>query len=202
MNVVRHLWRRVEPRVRTMPAAAVLGGLALLVFAVQAQAWPVQRGRDTWDYLTAYLSLLDRDTPFPLVMLLRPPVTPLVLGPAAQVGGAHGLEVLGALMFAVTIVAWAAVAATFSRLAAVLVSVVLLAYTPFALPFHEPSSDMVVATGFALFSLALVRTCLRPTRGGLLRSGSGWPRSPSRGPRTRCSSSRPPPSCSCPPPGA
>ena len=67
--------------------AAALAGLALLVFAVEALAWPVQRGRDTWDYLTAYLSLPDGSTPFPLVMLMRPPVTPLVLGPAAQLLG-------------------------------------------------------------------------------------------------------------------
>ena len=53
-------------------------------------------------------------------------------------------------MFAVTVVAWAATALSFSRLAAVLVPAALLLYTPFALPYHEPSSDMVVATGFAL----------------------------------------------------
>ena len=163
MSAVRRLWRRVEPHVGTRRAGVLLAALALLAFWLQALAWPVQRGRDTWDYLIAYLSLLDGDTPFPLVMLVRPPVTPLVLGPAMQLGGAGALEVLAGLLYAVMVVAWAATALTFSRLAAVLVAAALLVYAPFALPFHEPSSDMVVATGFALFSLGLVRTWRHPT---------------------------------------
>ena len=149
--------------VGTRRSALGLAGVSVLVFAVQALAWPVQRGRDAWDYLIAYLSLADGETPFPLVMLMRPPVTPLLLGPAAQLGGADGLEVLGCALYAVTVVAWAATALTFSRLAAVLVPAVLLLYAPFALPYHEPSSDMVVATGFALLALGLTRTCLRPS---------------------------------------
>jgi hypothetical protein len=163
MSRVRRAWARVEPHVATRRAGALLAVAALVVYALQALAWPVQRGRDTWDYFTAYLSLLDGDTPFPLVMLVRPPVTPLVLGPAAQLGGADALEVLGALLFAVMVVAWAATALTFSRLAAVLVAGALLVYAPLALPYHEPSSDMVVGAGFALFALGLARTCLRPT---------------------------------------
>ena len=166
-------WDRAKHRVGGTHAALALAALALGVYAVQALAWPVQRGRDTWDYLVYYLSLLDGSTPFPLVMLMRTPVTPLVLGPAAQLGGATGLEVLGGLLFAVTIVAWAATAYTFSRLAAVLVAGVLLLTAPFALPFHEPSSDMVAATGFALFAFGLVRTCRRPTAWRFVALGGG-----------------------------
>ena len=173
MSAVRRLWRRVEPHVATRRAGALLAALALLVYWLQALAWPVQRGRDTWDYLIAYLSLLDGETPFPLVMLVRPPVTPLVIGPVMQLGGAGALEVLAGLMYAVMIVAWAAAALTFSRLAAVLVAAALLLYAPFALPYHEPSSDMVVATGFALFSLGLVRTWRHPTGWRFVALGLG-----------------------------
>jgi hypothetical protein len=141
----------------------VLGGVSLLVFAVEALAWPVQRGRDAWDYLVYYLSFLDGSTPFPLVMLVRSPVTALVLGLPMQVGGATALEVVAGLLYAVTIVAWAATALTFSRLGAVVTALVLLVLTPFALPFHEPSSDMVVAAGLALFSLGLARTWRSPS---------------------------------------
>jgi hypothetical protein len=156
-------WRAITTRAAGPRAAVTLGIVALLVFAIEALAWPVQRGRDAWDYLVYYLSFLDGSTPFPLVMLVRSPVTALVLGVPMQLGGATLLEVVAGLMYAVTAVAWAATAATFSRAAAVLTAVVYLVTTPFAVPFHEPSSDMVVATGMALFSLGLARTWRHPT---------------------------------------
>ncbi len=149
--------------VSTPWAALTLFLVSFLVFGVQALAWPVQRGRDMWDYLVYYLSLLDGSTPFPLVMLVRSPVTSIVVGAPMQVGGAMALELVAGLLFAVTVVAWTAVVATFSRRAAVVAAGVLLVTTPFAQPFHEPSSDMVVATGLALFSLGLVRTWRRPS---------------------------------------
>jgi len=173
VNRIARAWSRCEPLVGTRRAALALAAVSLGVYALTALAWPVQRGRDTWDYLVYYLSLLDGSTPFPLVMLVRTPVTPLVLGPAAQVGGATGLEVLGGLLFAVMIVAWAAVACTFSRLAAVIVAGVLLLTVPFAQPFHEPSSDMVVAVGFALFALGVVRAWRRPAAWRFAALGGG-----------------------------
>ncbi len=163
MSTVRRAWARAEPHVGTRWSLALLVASALAVYAVEALAWPVQRGRDAWDYLVFYLSLFDGSTPFPLVMLVRSPVTAVALGVPMQIGGAEALELFAGVLFAVTVVAWTATALTFSRLGAVLTAIVSLVVTPFALPFHEPSSDMVVAAGFALFSLGLVRTWLRPT---------------------------------------
>ena len=163
MTTFERLHRRVWPFVGTRRSAGALAVLALAAFAVESRAWPVQRGRDAWDYLVYYLSFLDGSTPFPLVMLVRSPVTALALGAPMQLGGAAALEVAAALMYAVTIVAWAATAAAFSRLGGLLAAIVLLVYTPFAVPFHEPSSDMVVAMGFALFCLGLVGAWRRPS---------------------------------------
>ncbi len=151
----------------------LLAAVAVAVYGVQALAWPVQRGRDAWDYLVYYLSFFDGSTPFPLVMLVRSPVTAFVLGLPMQIGGATALEIVSGVLYAVMIVAWAATALTFSRGAAVIVAVILLATAPYAIPFHEPSSDMVVATGLALFSLGLARTWRRPSQLRFVALGLG-----------------------------
>jgi hypothetical protein len=141
------------------------GGAAvtLLVFAVEAAAWPVQRGRDLWDYLTYWLSLGDGSTPFPLVMLVRSPGAPVLLGPAAELGGASGLEALCAGLFVVFALAWGAFGRTWSPWAGVGALVAVLVVAPLAIPFHEPSGDAVVAAGFALLCAGLARSIESPT---------------------------------------
>ncbi|MDH4345251.1 MAG: hypothetical protein OEW31_02835 [Thermoleophilia bacterium] len=141
----------------------ILFGLAFLVYAVDSRAWPYQRGRDAWDYLVYYLSLFDGDTPFPLVMLVRTPVTPLVLGLPLQVGGAAALELVAAILFAGATLAWAATARLFSWPASVIVAVGLLVQPGFAIPYHEASSDMVTSAGFALLGFVAARSCLAPS---------------------------------------
>ena len=173
MTSLRRVHARVWPEIGTKRSGLLLAALAAAVYTVEALAWPVQRGRDAWDYLVYYASFLDGSTPFPLVMLVRSPVTAFVLGVPMQIGGARALEIVAGVLYAVTIVAWAATALTFSRGAALATSVVLLVYAPFAVPFHEPSSDMVVATGFALFALGLARTWRRPTAGRFAALGAG-----------------------------
>lgn len=143
-------------------AGPVVAALALLAFFVQALGWPLQRGRDLWDYLVYYQSFTDQETPFQLVMLMRSPVTALSLGLPLDLGGARLLEVVMALAYAGTIVVWAAVARRFSSLAAVVVVVVLLANPVYALAFHEASSDFVAAILFALYGLAVVRAWEEP----------------------------------------
>ena len=60
--------------------AAVLFVAALGAYWLEALAWPLQRGRDSWDYWLYYLQLLDRHPPMDAVMVFRTPLTPLVTG--------------------------------------------------------------------------------------------------------------------------
>lgn len=170
---MRAWWGRVGTRLTSGRGAAALAVLALAVYAVESRGWPLQRGRDSWDYFVYYLSLLDEDTPFTLVMLMRSPVTSVAMGAPMQLGGAVAMEVVMALCFAVFVVAWAAVGARFSPLAGVLSALLVLAHPTFALPFHEVSSDFVAATGFALLALGVVRTLDRPTTGRFVGLGLG-----------------------------
>lgn len=144
-------------------AGPVVAAVALLAWWVQALGWPLQRGRDFWDYLVYYLSFTDHETPFRLVMLMRSPVTALSLGLPLDLGGAHGLALVMALAYAGTIVAWGAVARHFSSLAAAVTVVLLLVIPTYALSFHEASSDFVAATLFALYALTVVRAWKEPS---------------------------------------
>ena len=129
-------WRRVEPLVASKLAAVALGVIAFAVYWVEALAWPFERGRDAWDYMTYYLSFFDAHTPFTEVMLMRTPVTPYALGIPLSLGGASALEVTMAVLYALSVLAWSLAALSYSRLAAVLVACVLLASPGFAVSFQ------------------------------------------------------------------
>ena len=160
---LRSAWASVEPRIATRQALALLVVVALAVFWLESIAWPMAKGRDAWDYFNYYLSLLDGTPVFPDLMVFRTPVTPLVLGIPMSIGGSLALEILFSLLYAITIAAWACAALTFGRLTAVLTALVLLVYPGLATLYHQASSDAVFATGFALWSLGMVRTLRTPS---------------------------------------
>ncbi len=166
-------WGRVGPRLASRRGALALAVISLAVFAVEGIGWPLQRGRDSWDYFVHYLSLLDSETPFTLVMLMRSPVTSVAVGAPMQLGGVVAMEIVMALSFAVFVVAWAAVGARYSPLAGVLAATVVLVHPTFAIPFHEVSSDFIAATGFALLTLGIVRTIDRPSSARFAGLGLG-----------------------------
>ena len=80
---------------------ALLFAVALVVYWIEALAWPLQRGRDSWDYWLYYLQLADRHPVFWAVQLFRTPLTPLVTGipmthrRCAAAGGRHGRDLCG-----------------------------------------------------------------------------------------------------------
>lgn len=157
---------RVTERIASSRAGIVALALAALaVYVIQTLGWPLQRGRDAWDYFIAYLSLGDTDTPFALVMLMRPPLTALTLGAPLDLGGAWALEAVAAIAFVITILAWVAVARWYSGLAAIVVALVLLAMPTVGLAFHEASSDFLATMLFALYALALVGAWRAPGLG-------------------------------------
>src|SRR5205085_2687155 len=86
---------------------AVLFVLGLADYWVQALAWPLQRGRDSWDYWLYFLQLLDRHPPFSQVMLFRTPVTPIVTGLPMLIGGGQFLEATMSVIYALSVLGWA-----------------------------------------------------------------------------------------------
>jgi len=159
--------------VATKWAALALAIAGLAVYRIDAVGWPFERGRDSWDYMTYYLSFFDAHTPFTEVMLFRTPVTPLVLGIPLSIGGVTALEAAMALLYALTVLLWAWAALSYSRLAAVLVAIVFLVYPGLAVSFHEASSDAVATFAFAAFAVGAVRSGFRPSASRFAALGAG-----------------------------
>lgn len=153
--------------------ALALFGLAVVAFALQAAAWPLQRGRDSWDYWLWFLQALDRDPPVDALMPFRTPVTPLVTGAPMWLGGARLTEILLAVAYAATIVAWAWAVAPLGRRVAVATGLVMLVNLPFAGLFHEISSDFAFASLFAVWAGVVIRALVHPSRRNLVLLGVG-----------------------------
>ena len=143
--------------------AFVLFVVALGAYAIQAIAWPLKAGRDLDEYLYAYVQLFDRDVLLPWSMLFRTPLTPVVTGVFLDIGGGVLAEPVTALLYAGSIVAWAAVGLAFGPRVALATSVALLAYPGYALMFHEFASETVFAAAFALWALLVTRAVLHPS---------------------------------------
>ncbi len=156
-------WARLLAFVPTRRAAGALFLLAFVVYWIESLGWPMAKGRDTWDYLAYYLQLLDSNPPLSELQVFRTPLTPIVVGAPLDLGGVWALEVVFALLFATSIVAWSATALTFGRIPALFAALLLLGYPAYATIYHQASSDGVFATGLALFALGLARTLEHPT---------------------------------------
>jgi hypothetical protein len=142
---------------------ALLCAGALAVYWIEAVAWPLQRGRDSWDYWLYYLQLGDRHPVFWAVQLCRTPLTPLVTGIPMSVGGAQVLEIVMSLIYAAAILGWAWAARPFGRRTSVITALVALALLPYAATFHEVSSDFLFGALLAPWTGFVIRARLRPT---------------------------------------
>ncbi len=142
---------------------ALLCAVALAFYWIEALAWPLQRGRDSWDYWLYYLQLGDRHPVFWAVQLFRTPLTPLVTGIPMSIGGAQLLEVVMSLIYAGAIAGWAWAARPFGRTTALVTAVVALALLPYAAMFHQVSSDFLFGALLAPWTGLVVRAMFRPT---------------------------------------
>ena len=141
----------------------LLFALGLAVYAVRAIGWPLVGGRDLDEYLYGYIQFLDWHPLLPWSMLFRTPVTPLIAGASLDVAGGALAEPLLAVLFALSVVAWAAAARAFSARAALLAAAALLVYPAYGLMFHELSSEPLFAAAFALWALLVTRAAERPS---------------------------------------
>ena len=135
---------RLQARLVSPAGAALLVLVALASYAVQALAWPLERGRDSWDYWLTFLQLADRDPPFSALQVFRTPVAPLVTGIPMWLGGARLTEVAFAFLYALD-PRLGLGGRLISRHAALATALVLLVTPTYAGLFHEVSSDPVFA---------------------------------------------------------
>src|SRR5262249_45054890 len=86
--------------------------------------------------------------------------------------GGFFVEPLMAVLFAGSVVAWAAAARAFGARAALLVSAALLVFPAYALLYHELSSDALFGAAFALWGWLVVRAAVQPTTGRFALAGA------------------------------
>jgi len=137
--------------------------LALIQFGIVSVALPVIPGRDFGDYLWFWVQMGAAHSVFPMSMLFRVPVAPLVIGAPLDLTGSWGLSVVMALLFAFSVLAWVRTALTFGNRAALVAAAALLVFPGYTILFHEPSSNPVFAATYALLALLLVRAVIRPS---------------------------------------
>jgi hypothetical protein len=151
----------------------VLFALGLAAYAIRAVAWPLTTGRDLDEYLLAYVQLFDRDVLLPWSLLFRTPIAPLYDGLSLDLLGGRLAEPAMAVLYAGSIVCWAAAARYFGARVALAVAVFLLAYQGYALMFHELSSEPLFAAAFAVWALLVMRAAFEPTVGHFALVGLG-----------------------------
>ena len=150
----------------TRRGALVLVVAALAVYAFESVGWPLQEGRDLGVYLRYYVQIGQPHPVFPWAMLSRTPLTPVVAGLLLSAGGGLLAEVVMAVLFALSVLAWSAVAFSVGgRRTALGVAVALLVYPGYGGLFHELSSDAVFAASFAGWAFLLSRAL----------QGRAWP---------------------------
>ena len=147
--------------------------VALAVWWIQSIAIPLAAGRDFGTYVGGYVELWQRH-PIDLGYVLgRTPIAPLVTGGLLDIAGGALAEPAVSVLYALSIVAWFLTARAFGARAAVLVTVVLLAYPGYGILFHELASDSVFAAAYAGWSLLAVRAVLVPTPARFALVGAG-----------------------------
>ena len=165
-------WRALERLAEGRRAAYVLVVLALLVYAAVSVALPLAPGRDLGRYLVIYAQLFDDHVVYPYALAARTPGTPLVVGGLLD-AGAVVAEVGAAVLYALSILAWCAVARRFGPAAAIATAAALLLYPGYVVLFHQLSSDAVFAAAFALVAWLLARAVERPSAARAVALGAG-----------------------------
>ena len=178
---LRDVLRSAESGIGTRRGGLIVFGSAVAVFAVESIGLPAIPGRDFGTYLRFYLQIADWHSVFPMSMLFRTPLAPIVVGVPLDLTGGWGAQVVFTLLFAASVLAWTRVALTFGNRAALVTAVALILYPGYGILFHELASDAVAAAAYAGWALALRRAVARPTTArfavvGLLVAGAALAR--------------------------
>jgi Glycosyltransferase family 87/Dolichyl-phosphate-mannose-protein mannosyltransferase len=165
-------WRSLEGWVGTRASAIALFVLALAVFAIESAVLPAYPGRDMSRYLETFFQLGYHVPVYPAVLNTRAPLAVLGVGLPLEVGG-WAAELWLALLYALSIVAWARVAITFGSRAAIATSAVLLVYPGYGILFHQLASDALFAAAFAGWAVLTARALRSPSIKTFLLAGAG-----------------------------
>jgi len=163
-------WRSFEDWVGTGASALTVFVVALGVFALETAALPVFAGRDMGRYIETYVQLFYHVPVLPSVLNTRGPLAALGVGLPLELSG-WAAEVMLALLYAASIVAWGRVALVFGARAATLTTLLLLLYPGYAILFHELASDSLFAAAFAGWAVVTARALGRPSTTAFLSSG-------------------------------
>ena len=162
-SALRRGLRRAEDGIGTSRGALAVVAAAVVVYGLESIALPVIPGRDFGTYLRSYAQLWDWHSVWPMTMLFRTPLAPLVVGLPLDVAGGWAAQVVMGLLFALSVLAWSRTALAFGGRAALLATVALLLYPGYSILFHELASDAVAAVAFSGWALALSRAWHRPS---------------------------------------
>jgi hypothetical protein len=157
----RRVWAAALGVAASRRAPWAVLALALAVYALYSVAWPLGAGRDLGTYLRVYVQLFHHAV-YPQAMTARTPVGPLVAGGLLD-AGAVVAEVAMALLYALSVLAWFAVARRFGPAVAVTTAVALLAFPGYVMLFHRLSTDALFAAAFALCAWLVARVGEGPT---------------------------------------
>ena len=146
--------------------------VGVLVFAIQSIALPVGPGRDMGRYVQAFIQLGYHEPVLTSVADTRGPLASLGVGVPLELGGVAAEVWLG-LLYAVSIVAWSAVALYLGRRAALLTAVLLLVNPSYGILFHGLASDALFAAAFAGWALLVARAILHPSLAAFAIAGLG-----------------------------
>jgi len=165
-------WRALERFAEGRKAAPTLAVLAVAVYGAVSLVLPLAPGRDLGRYLVIYAQLFDGHVVYPHALAARTPGTPLVVGGLLDAGAVIA-EVGAAVLYALSILAWCAVARRFGAAAAIATAAALLLYPGYVLLFHQLSSDAVFAAAFALVAWLLARAVETPSATRAVALGAG-----------------------------
>jgi hypothetical protein len=139
-----------------------VAAVAAAIFALQATAWPLTKGRDFESYLLYFNQVWDSPPAWPGVMLFRTPVAPFFIGGLHKLGGPPLLEVTLGACFVLTICAVYAIGATWSRAVAWAAALLTAGYPTYGATFHLLTADALLACG-AMVWMAFVCRSIAPT---------------------------------------
>jgi hypothetical protein len=166
----------VRPRLAVLdgaPGAALVFAAALGSFAVQSYVWPLYAGRDWQDYVIWWHEVGQAEPLFPALMSTRAPLAPLFFGPLLELGGAALTEAAAAVLYATTVVLWAATARRYGRFGAAALALLLVVPPTFGLFFRQVGSDPVFGFALALVAWLAARANEAPSSGRFALVGAG-----------------------------
>ena len=121
---------------------------ALVVFMLEAKAWPLSPGRDYSSYVTYYFQSSMDELAYPRVMLHRTPIFPMFLGWFSNIGGPSLLEFLAGLSFVVSVLLVYRIGSYYSTVSGIISGALILIYPAYGAIYHFIGSEFLTSLVF------------------------------------------------------